>query len=346
MTRAARSGRWYKRIGATLFVAGVAGVMLSEVTGIIHNSINRWLMPVIYTAFLPLELLMTFVGAFLIRRGRQYAAKAANERIVTDSHPDLLYLRAFRSDSSVKGFVFSSPGWTSGLETEEEQLRDVLRPIGDLVTIGRPGERLPTPGAARIYFSDEEWKEGVKREMQAARLVIFRAGGRENLLWELKQAVEILNPRNLLILVLNMKAKDYESFRKEVNPVLSVSLPEGATLGRHGGFIGFGADWKPSVFPIGVPSFRSDFYKPYRQLFKFALRPVFERFGLEWQPPPNVFWLNVIGNLLGLLLGVLGFLYVIVMFWFKPISGLLGLLFVFVLIFTAIVGLTKFAVER
>jgi hypothetical protein len=235
------------------------------------------------------------------------------------------------------------------LETQEEQLADVLRPIGDLVAIGRPGEALPTPGAARIYASDEEWKAVVKRQMQAARLVIIRAGGRENLLWELKQAVETLNPRNLLILVLSMKAKDYESFRKQVNPVLSVPLPEGATLGqpkRVSGFIGFGADWKPSVFPIGVPYFRSDFYKPYRQLFKFALRPVFESFGLEWQSPPNVFWLNVIGNLLGLLLGILGFLNVIAMFWFKPISGLLGLLFVIVLILTAILGLTKFAGER
>src|SRR4029077_14893899 len=135
MTRAARSGRGYKRIGATLVVAGVAGMMLSEVSAIIHNSINRWLMPAIYTAFQPLELLMTLVGAFLIWRGRQYAGKAANERIVTDSHPDLLYLRAFRSDSSVKVFVFSSLGWTSGLETEAEQLHNVPRPIGDLVTI-------------------------------------------------------------------------------------------------------------------------------------------------------------------------------------------------------------------
>ena len=45
-----------------------------------------------------------------------------------------------------------------------------------VVAIGKPGEDLPTPGAARIYVSDEEWKEEVKRRMRAARLVVIRAG--------------------------------------------------------------------------------------------------------------------------------------------------------------------------
>lgn len=75
--------------------------------------------------------------------------------------------------------------------------------------------------------SDEEWKEEVKRRMGAARLVVIRAGVGENLLWEAKHAFETLNPQKVLILVLNMKAKDYESFRTKVNPLLGVSLPEG-----------------------------------------------------------------------------------------------------------------------
>ena len=47
------------------------------------------------------------------------------------------------------------------------------------------------------------------------------------LLREAKHAFETLNPQKVLILVLNMKAKDYESFRTKVNPLLGVSLPEG-----------------------------------------------------------------------------------------------------------------------
>jgi hypothetical protein len=229
-----------------------------------------------------LGVLIGSLGAFLVWRGRQYAAKADAERILTDDKP-VLYLRSFRSDQSTVGYVVANamvePS-ESVLATEEEQLADVLRPIGDLVAIGQPRESLPKPGAARIYASDEEWKEIVKGQMQAARLVIIRAGEGKNLLWELKQAVETLNPRKLLILVLDMKAK---------------ALPESTTLRRRWGpirgFIGFGADWKPTVFPLRVPDMylRCTFSSrpPFIDRSKFALRPVFESFGLEWQPPPG-----------------------------------------------------------
>jgi hypothetical protein len=74
----------------------------------------------------------------------------------------------------------------------------------------------------------------LKRQMRVARLVISRASEGENLLWELKQAVETFSPEKVLILVLNMKAKHYESFRTDVNPILGMSLPAGTTLAAAG----------------------------------------------------------------------------------------------------------------
>jgi hypothetical protein len=87
----------------------------------------------------------------------------------------------------------------------------------------------------------------VKRQMRVARLVISRASEGENLLWELKQAVETFSPEKVLILVLNMKAKHYESFRTDVNPILGMSLPAWTILAAAGfgqvcGFIEFGTD--------------------------------------------------------------------------------------------------------
>jgi len=70
--------------------------------------------------------------------------------------------------------------------------------------------------------------------MRVARLVLSRASEGENLLWELKQAVETFSPEKVLILVLNMKAKHYESFRTDVNPILGMSLPAGTTLAAAG----------------------------------------------------------------------------------------------------------------
>jgi hypothetical protein len=334
MTRAARRGTARKRIGVTLIVVGGIGMMLQQVFNFIPHSDTvtgrmLWVLPFFYFLSLPMFLW----GAFLFWRGRQYAAKADAERIVTDSNLDVLYLRAFRSDPSTAKYVFRSllAVWGAGWTTEEEQLADVLRPFGDLVAIGRPGEALPEPGAARIYASNEEWKDVVEGQMRAARLVVIRAGVGENLLWELKQSVKTLSPQKLLILVLNMKAKCYESFRTTVNPELSMSLPEGATLrreftrlqfvlhqfgldqevtsfGRVSGFIGFAADWKPSFFPLRAPYLRRSFFKPYRPFFKFALRPVFESFGLEWQPPP----VSVATILTKALLALFGLLAIIV----------------------------------
>jgi hypothetical protein len=253
-----------------LIVAGFLFQMVSR-------EVDGWRIDVL--VFL-LGVLISSLGVFLVWRGREYAAKADAETIVTDSNPHVLYLRAFRSDESTRGYVFANalPGsipWARA--TLEEQLADALRPFGYLVAIGQPGEGLPKPGAARIYASDDEWKEVVRRQMQAALLVIIRAGVGENLLWEAKEAIETLNPQKVLIFVFRMKAKHYESFRTKVTQILDVALPEVATLGHFGrvsGFIGFDTDWKPIVF-----RFRPSLYNTWN--LKLALRPVFESFGLK-----------------------------------------------------------------
>ena len=257
--------------------------------GIITFLVNSFTSPLIAPHHKLLSLILDFLpsislglGAFLFWRGRQYAAQASAVSIITDAKPHLLYLRPFRSDYTTTKEIFHRSEWI----TEEEQLADVLRPFGELVAIGRPGESLPTPGAARIYASDAEWRDVVKRQMQTARLVVIMAAVGENVLWELTQAIRTLEPQKLLILVLKMKAKEYESFRTEASPILGVSLPARAPswrFGRVSGFISFAADWKPSFLALKGPYFRSGSFK---SRAKYALRPVFERFGLEWQLPP------------------------------------------------------------
>ena len=114
----------------------------------------------------------------------------------------------------------------------------------------------------------------------------IRAAAGENVLWELTQALKILNPQKLLILLLNMKVRDYESFRTRANSILNVPFPESARLRRYrcvSGFIGFAAGWKPIFFALRAPFFRGGSFK---RRCKYALKPVFESFGLEWQAPP------------------------------------------------------------
>ena len=230
-------------------------------------------------------------GAFLFWRGRQHRSKLSAETILADSKPDVLYLRAFETDSSVfkyVGWAFLLPRLISGIVTEEEQLRDVLQPFGDLVAIGRPGEKLPTPGAARLYVSDAQWQSVVSEQMRSSALVVIRAGHSTGLLWELKQAFAMLDPTKLLILVLRMKPNYDEIFREEASKMLGIVFPRSKqfrSFGRVSGFVRFASDWTPTVLRLQAPFLRRTVYKPYEPLFQCTLEPVFRQFGLDWRMP-------------------------------------------------------------
>jgi hypothetical protein len=184
--RARRPGTALKRTGATLIAAGL-------IFYIVTSGVPSHLFPSIpYDIFnyerLALQYFLLLViipgGAFLLYRGRQYAAQASAKTIITDSKPHVLYLRAFRSDTSALKQASSLNAYgllgTLTPKSEEEQLAEVLLPFGELIAIGRPGESLPNPGAARIYTSDAEWKDVVKRQIQGAQLVVIRAAVGEN----------------------------------------------------------------------------------------------------------------------------------------------------------------------
>lgn len=261
---------------------------LSNVISFLPNSEINDLSIVI--SFLPMVMMLSgalmLSGAFLFWRGLQYAALIIAQEVISDSKPEVLYLRAFKTDPSMARYVFSSLITTiSGLVTEEEQLREALQSFGELVAIGKPGESLPTPGAARFYASDDEWQKLVTDHMQSARLVVIRAGIGEGLLWEIKQAVDVVNPEKLLILIMNMKKKHYEAFRQGVEQYVAGSFHDPDEVGRVSGFIRFNKDWQPEFLPLRVPHFRGSTYKPLRRLFQYTLRPVFEQFGVPWQPP-------------------------------------------------------------
>ncbi len=129
------SGRALKIAGIALLVAG--GLLYAALGGPDDDP----------SGFLGV---IVMIGGLLLHfRGRQQAAKfraMGPESAVTDSKPDVLYLRSFSTDASTSFKILQS-----GLTTEEEQLADVLRPFGDLVAIGQPGEPLPIPGATRVY---------------------------------------------------------------------------------------------------------------------------------------------------------------------------------------------------
>ena len=274
--------------GQTLKIAGIALIALGA---LLYGVLGE-----------PDENPAAFLGVFVMLagivvhfRGRQHAARAraeGPEGPLSDSKPDVLYLRSFRTDPSSKFKVLQS-----GLSTEEEQLADVLRPFGDLIAIGQPGEPLPIPGATRMYVSDSEWKNLVLDRMRSAPLVVIRAGTSAGLLWEFGQAVAVLSPQRLLVLVLDIAVREYAEFAEQVRADLGLILPALEPFSRlstltdyrknpskvRPGFIRFSSGWIPEFLPM-PSSIVSIGYNDLKKSFNLALRPVFEESGAAWRP--------------------------------------------------------------
>ena len=233
------------------------------------------------------------LGLLVHFRGRKQVARAtaaAPQSALNSAAAHVLYLRSFRTDveSSAKALF-------SGLSTEEEQLADVLRPFGQLIAIGKPGEPLPLPGAARMYASDTEWKGIVIQRMQSASLVVIRASTRRGLLWEVEQAIHLLPPQNVVFFILDMTKKDYHQFAVRVHEDLALNLPDVPTFSllqavvdyrqnpskAQSGFIYFLADWTPVFLPLPTTIVRLG-YNDLRESFNVALRPVFELHAVPW----------------------------------------------------------------
>jgi hypothetical protein len=227
-----------------------------------------------------------FVAGLIHFSGRQYAARARNTgpgSPLHDNRPDVLYLRSFGSDASTLHKKFMS-----GFSNEEEDLAEAVRPLGDLIAIGQPGEPLPLPGAARMYCASDDWKDTVLKRMREAPLVIIRAGGSAGLLWECEQAFATVAPNRLVILVFDLKGADYERFAGEIRRTLRLELPQvprcsalNAVVDYKNnpskvtpGFIMFSSGWRAEFVPLRLKIVKMKGYREFVTPFREALEKV------------------------------------------------------------------------
>jgi len=170
---------------------------------------------------------------------------------VTSSAEHVLYLRSFCEDYN--------PVQSLTSVRREVYLTDVLREVGPVLTVGKPGEVHPPLGAQRIYFKNEEWHSKVLELIKAARLIVVAADITEGLYWEIGQAVNHVLPQRLIIALpygralfgpiegrKNRKARAevYERFREKTEGIFPVPLPRSTP---HLSYLVFEASWQPRV---------------------------------------------------------------------------------------------------
>jgi len=230
---------------------------------------------------------------------RKRLAKTVDEVLAENKAP-VLYLRSFLDDK-----VAAKREVT--LLTEEEEVNKAFEQIGPMIAIGRPGEALPEAGAARAYFTDDQWQAAVYHYMDISRLIVLRAGLSQGLLWEVQNSIQRLTPSKLILLI-PFEKEAYNQFRERVQSLFPKPLPDHPGHDAHRiiatsrtrtdkrkygsllGLIHFDDDWTAHFEKICTDNVPYEYQMIGSQLvdkmmylmLHYALRPVYARLGLAW----------------------------------------------------------------
>ncbi len=162
---------------------------------------SPWL--ILWLALILILLVFRFVKLRFIRILRLRANSAVEELCRGGWRPPILYLRPFILDN--KSFHRRWYQYLThllpnlGPSSPEQRLVKVLARYGPVIAIGRPGEKLPPLGAARIYVSHKRWQNVVAQIVESSCLVVLATGVTDGLLWEMKHLVDQTSPDKLLL---------------------------------------------------------------------------------------------------------------------------------------------------
>lgn len=186
------------------------------------------------------------------RRAQRMRARGALQTLMVsgDKRP-ILYLRSFDIDQHAANSALLEIAAMAGpVSTPEQKLATRLAPVGPMIAIGKPGERLPELGAARFYVTDAQWQQKIADAAAAARCVVLTTGITEGLRWEIGHLMRNTPPEKLVLWahpqLLNLsraeREREWTLFRETLGTLFRKPLPE--QLGRTH-FFRFDASGEP-----------------------------------------------------------------------------------------------------
>jgi hypothetical protein len=193
----------------------------------------------------------------------------------------VLYLRSFVSDT-ITSKIPEDPNPVIPpmlISSEEEKLARALRVVGPGITVGRPGEELPSLGFNRLYVDDHEWQAKVRKLISNASLVVLRIGDTSGLRWELETARELLVPERLVLLVPNDSALAYKPMARDVELCSGLTAPtfKGKVIRNTSsvGLIYFDSEWTGHSVPL------SQYTITVKHALDKAFAPVFKQLNVK-----------------------------------------------------------------
>ncbi len=153
-----------------------------------NGMLVMWLLTAVF--FFPVAFALNLAVVAGLRFAARRFTRLSLERLISgDERPVILFLRSFHDDQVrlqkpprrlFRGLV--SVG--EPRPTLDHVLLEEGTPHGPVVAIGRPGSTPPF-GAARIYVTDEEWRETVSDLCSHAGAVVMTLDETDGVRWEL-----------------------------------------------------------------------------------------------------------------------------------------------------------------
>lgn len=153
-------------------------------------------------------LLLIFLGLLRYRMVKRRRQLPAAELRKVDNRAPVLLLRSFADDMTVvprlyQGWFSLLPFWFERATRRyfEEAITEELSDYGPVIAIGKPGEPLPPPGAAREYIEGNEWQSRVETLAHESQIIVLILAGTKGVLWETRNLVALGALSKVMLLV-------------------------------------------------------------------------------------------------------------------------------------------------
>ena len=243
----------------------------------------------------------------LFRSSWKYEAVSAEEVLRHDKRAPVVYLRSFGIDDEIVSTEGGRWAWLSSrlqytaAASPEQELAWIMARVGPVIAIGKPGERLPQLGAARLYVDDDHWRDTIDELMARSALVVVRAGDTPNLWWEIERAMT-RHPLERVIIVMLGQEERWRAFHrrfadtfgaprvtadKSPSPIVGMMLRWLLPGRTQGTVIYFDRSSTPHqrslTHPFSLSALFTNIYSPHGAALRGGMEPVFVDLGLPWK---------------------------------------------------------------
>ena len=188
------------------------------------------------------------LGNFLSLLGKRLRVCDAPTLLAKDPRAPILYLRSFMQEVIAGDNYIGVRDEDLTKKSDEQLIYEVVRLVGPMIAIGRPGDPLPPIGAARVYLGpSSDWQSVIKDYLAQAQFVIVSPEWTPGVLWEGITVFQLCRPEQIIISLLAPGA--YKESRAHIleeaeRSNVLINLPE--DVGKSS-FIYFDSDSTPRL---------------------------------------------------------------------------------------------------